>query len=387
MRSWCPQQFRKDGLANNVDSDVIEHAIKNAELVSAVNHNLSPIFSLRHLSHLTGVDYILLRSVVERKHTEPYKIFRLNKKMKDSQGRGFRIISIPEPFLMQVQRWIVKNVLTFGEVHSASFAYAKNCRIIDAAKLHCECRWMLKLDVRNFFESFSEISAYRIFRSFGYQPLISFELSRLCTRLGAPTKTHTLPRWLATQQTKYRVITKYSNRRMGHFPQGAPTSPMLSNLAMKEFDRKVVEIAQENGLAYSRYADDLCLSTSNDTFNRKKAKNVIVSIYKQMGKIGLSPNITKTQIIPPGARKLVLGLLVDGGTPKLSREFRSKLRMHFFYMNRSDIGPALHAKNRGFESVMGLKNHIEGLIAYAGQVDPKYGSSCATQMESIDWPM
>jgi RNA-directed DNA polymerase len=276
---------------------------------------------------------------------------------------------------MQTQRWIVKNIFAYGEVHSASFAYAEKCRIIDAANLHCKCRWMLKLDVRNFFESFSEIPAYRIFRSFGYQPLISLELSRICTRLGGHTKTRSLPIWLSTKQTKYSVINKYSNRRMGHFPQGAPTSPMLSNLAMKEFDRKVADLAKNNGLVYSRYADDLCLSTINDNFSRKKAKNVIVSIYKQMGEIGLSPNITKTQIIPPGARKIVLGLLVDGDVPKLSREFRSKLRMHFFYMNRADIGPVLHAKNRGFDSVMGLKNHIEGLIAYSRQIDPIYASS------------
>ncbi|MFT5104363.1 MAG: RNA-directed DNA polymerase [Candidatus Latescibacterota bacterium] len=387
MCSWCPQQFRKDGLANNIDPNIIEHAIQNAELVSAVNHKLPPIFSLRHLSHLVGVDYNLLRSVVERKGIEPYKVFRLNKKTKGSQKRGFRIICIPDPFLMQTQRWIVKNIFAYGEVHSASFAYAEKCRVIDAANLHCKCRWMLKLDVRNFFESFSEIPAYRIFRSFGYQPLISLELSRICTRLGGHTKTRSLPIWLSTKQTKYSVINKYSNRRMGHFPQGAPTSPMLSNLAMKEFDRKVADLAKNNGLVYSRYADDLCLSTINDNFSRKKAKNVIVSIYKQMGEIGLSPNITKTQIIPPGARKIVLGLLVDGDVPKLSREFRSKLRMHFFYMNRADIGPVLHAKNRGFDSVMGLKNHIEGLIAYSRQIDPIYASSCIAQMKSIDWPL
>ena len=174
---------------------------------------------------------------------------------------------------------------------------------------------------------------------------------------------------------------------MGHFPQGAPTSPMLSNLAMKEFDKNVAIIARNNNLVYSRYADDLCLSTTNDNFSRKKAKNVISSIYKQMGKIGLSPNITKTQIIPPGARKIVLGLLVDGDKPKLSREFRSKLRMHFFYTMRADIGPSLHAKNRGFDSVLGLKNHIEGLIAYAGQIDPKYANSCTVKMKSISWPL
>lgn len=369
-----------------VDQNIIDHAIENAEIITSINSELPPIFSLRHLSHLTGVDYVFLRSIIERKDEEPYKVFRLNKRSKGKEKRGFRIICIPDAFLMQTQKWITNNILNCGQPHSASFAYAKNNKIIDAAKLHCESRWMVKLDVRNFFESFSEISAYRVFRSFGYQPLISFELSRLCTRLGKPTKMRTNSRWLSTNK-HYTVIKKYKNIRMGHFPQGAPTSPMLSNLAMKDFDKCVEVIARKNGLVYSRYADDLCLSTTDDkNFNREIAKVVINNIYKEMGKIGLTPNVTKTQIIPPGARKIVLGLLVDGKKPKLSREFRSKLRMHFYYMKRSDIGPSLHAQNRGFESVLGLKNHIEGLIAYAGQIDPNYASLCTNQMSKINWP-
>ena len=386
MNSWCPQQFRKDALKNNIDRDVIEHAIQNAELVSTVSSKLPPIFSLRHLSHLSGVKYAVLRSVVERTYPKPYKIFKLNKREKGKQRRGFRIICVPDTSIMRAQRWIAKNVLSYGDVSSASYAYAKESKIIDAAKLHCQCRWMLKLDVYNFFESFSEIAAYRVFRSFGYQPLISFELSRICTRLGKRTKTNARPRWVA-KNDNYRIIENYSNRRMGHLPQGAPTSPMLSNLAMKAFDSAIGGIALKHGFVYTRYADDLCLSTDDKKFNREQAKNIISAIYKEMMKIGLTPNITKTQIITPGARKVVLGLLVDGEAPRLSRAFRSKLRMHFYYLKHPSIGPALHAKNRGFESVMGLKNHMQGLIAYAGQIDPEYASSCTNQMNSIEWPL
>ena len=287
---------------------------------------------------------------------------------------------------MQAQRWIAINILRYGRTHSASYAYAKNSSIVDAARLHCGCRWMLKLDVRNFFESFSEISAYRVFRSFGYQPLISFELSRLCTRLGVISKIHNNNRWLANK-SDYSAIKSYKNMRIGHLPQGAPTSPMLSNLAMKEFDRAVTEVANNYGLVYSRYADDICLSTTNKEFTRLKAKNVIRSTYKRMEIVGLTPNIAKTQIITPGAKKVVLGLLVDGQKPKLSREFRSKLRMHIYYLKHPDIGPALHANNRGFSSVIGMKNHIYGLVAYARQVDPEYASLCAEQMMDICWPL
>ena len=151
MCSWCPQQFRKEALKNNIDPDIIEHAIKNAALVSAVSSELPPLFSLRHLSHLTGVDYVVLRSIVERTYSNPYKIFKLKKGMKGYQNRGFRIICVPDASIMKVQRWIAKKILSCGDASSASFAYAKSSKIIDAAKLHRRCRWLLKLDVRNFF--------------------------------------------------------------------------------------------------------------------------------------------------------------------------------------------------------------------------------------------
>ncbi|MBL4781599.1 MAG: hypothetical protein JKX92_05100 [Porticoccaceae bacterium] len=386
MHSWCPQQFKKNGIKQGVNPEVIEHAVQNAALVKAVSNNLPPIFSLRHLSNLVGVEYSLLRAVVERQQLDPYKVFKLKKRSKRTSSHPFRIICVPDEFIMKTQKWIAQHILSQGSVHHASKAYAKNSNIVDAANLHVECRWVIKLDVNNFFESFSEISAYRIFRSFGYQPLISFELSRLCTRLGPHTKLRSNSYWTATRH-KYKIIKRYKNHRIGHLPQGAPTSPMLSNLAMKGFDKEVSVIAENAGLIYTRYADDLCLSTTSEDFSKSKAQIVINNIYEKMRNIGLRPNITKTQILPPGARKIVLGLLVDGDKPRLSRDFRSKMRMHLYYMMREDIGPVLHAKNRGFESVIGLRNHIQGLIAYAKQVDESYGLVCACKFETIKWPM
>ena len=87
------------------------------------------------------------------------------------------------------------------------------------------------------------------------------------------------------------------------------------------FDQEVAAFADREGLVYSRYADDLSLSTTARTFTREGAARVIGQIYQLMGGYGLSPNRTKTKVIPPGARKVVLGLLVDGPKPPLSREF------------------------------------------------------------------
>ncbi|MGH8508245.1 MAG: reverse transcriptase family protein, partial [Gammaproteobacteria bacterium] len=144
---------------------------------------------------------------------------------------------------------------------------------------------------------------------------------------------------------------------------------------MIEFDKRAVGISDAHGLVYSRYADDLCLSTDNSTFSRGEATTVIGKIYRVMTDFGLSPNITKTRVSPPGGRKVTLGLLVDGSEPKLTREFRASLRQHIYYITHPTIGPAKHAAVRRFDSVMGLRNHIQGLISYARHIDPSFADT------------
>ena len=104
-----------------------------------------------------------------------------------------------------------------------------------------------------------------------------------------------------------------------------------------------------------------------------------------MVKHGLAPNRAKTQIVPPGARKIVLGLLVDGESPRLCREFKSKLRMHLYYLNHSMIGPGGHAESRGFDSIIGLRAHVLGLIAHARLVEPDYGEARLGEFNNIAW--
>ncbi len=380
MNTWDPQHFRKEGLLRAVQPDILDAAEAVASNIKAANSLLPPIFTLGHLAHLTGVDYDFIRKVAERSEPDPYETFRIRKKGTDA----FRVICVPDPRLLTVQKWIAQSILRYTPTHPSSYAFAPNKKIRDAAALHCGSKWLIKMDVRRFFESISEIAAYKVFNNLGYEPLISFELARVCTRLGPETRS----KWKAQWRTKYRKheIERYRNSRIGHLPQGAPTSPMLANLAMGEFDRAISEIAKNYGLIYTRYADDICLSKHDNHFSRKRASAIIGQISAEMRKHGLSPNIAKTRVSPPGARKIVLGLLVDGKEPKLSREFRAKLRQHIHYLTHPSFGPAAHAKKRGFTSVEGMRNHIEGLVAYAHDIDSVFAATCRATLKDIKWP-
>ncbi len=181
MGKWRPHIYRAAASKAEVDPSIVDAAIKAGKIVIAKNPDVPPIFSLGHLAHLSGAPYRYLREIVERQY-DPYSIFTIRKRNVKS---GFRTICVPPPPLMQLQRWLVEKVLNQGSPHTASTAFAPESSVLDAATPHVGCRWLIKVDIRNFFESISEIAAYRVFHEqFGFQKLVSFELARLCTRNG-----------------------------------------------------------------------------------------------------------------------------------------------------------------------------------------------------------
>jgi len=153
---------------------------------------------------------------------------------------------------------------------------------------------------------------------------------------------------------------------------------------MKSFDKAMRELATEWGFIYSRYADDITISTAN-SLTREICQIIIKEVYGLLKTVGLSPNLSKTRVVPPGSRKIVLGLLVDGPKPRLPRDFRMRLRQHLHFLEKHD-GPAQHAAKRGFVSVSGLRHHLEGLAAFATQIEPEFGEGIRKRLKQLPWP-
>ena len=287
---------------------------------------------------------------------------------------------MPSQTLMTVQKWIERFVLSNLEVHSASHAFRRGSSIVRCAQQHCGARWLVKMDIADFFGSITEIQIYRVFRKLGYVPLVAFELARLCTDVPTSSNKHRLIAWKTLRKRK--GIKAYSNPYLGRLPQGAPSSPMLANLAMMEMDVKISQLASKYGLTYTRYSDDLTFSTKNE-FSRAKSTEVIREVALLLKSKGLYPNNKKTAVIPPGARKVVLGLLVDGDVPRLSREFRDRMRQHLYYLET--LGIQTHVDARGFDSVGGFYRHFGGLIDYANMVNPQYAAAIKARFTSLPW--
>ena len=383
MLNWRSQLYKKRGKDFGHPDSLLENVVATVSVLRNCNDRLPPVLSLRHLARLSGISYVFLRDVVSRHQPNLYRQFRIRKRPLPGEGMRYRIIAVPEPRLMQVQRWIDRNILINAPVDEASVAFSTGDSIMTAASHHCGAKWIIKLDIKSFFESISERQIYHVFINMGYQPLVAFEMTRICTRVrkdAVLTK-----RWYA-QSSRWERINSYQSDQLGYLPQGAPTSPKLSNLAVLEFDKSLREIAEGQGLIYTRYADDLSFSTNSSHFSRKEASQFIRRVYKIMGTHGFSANKTKTHIATPRSRKIILGLLVDREQPRLTREFKLRVRKHLHYLTHKDFGPARHALANNAASIYALRNHVKGLLAFASGVEPSYADRQMKIFETIKWP-
>ena len=360
MISASPHLYERTGKRRGVASEIIQRSLQQAR--EPERNRLPAVLTLRHLAHLTGVDYNYLRSIVSRHH-DGYRPFLIHK-----NGGGKRLIAAPEPLLAATQKWINNRILLNLPVHQASQAYHRGASPIKCARHHLGARWLVKVDIHDFFESINERRVYFVFLSCGYQPLVAFELARLCTRVSTGASTQEA-RWQILRRRYPPGLSLYESKILGHLPQGAPTSPMLSNLSSFALDTLLQQVADRLRLVYTRYSDDMGFSTGAQ-FTRQLAVNLVNEVERILASFGHQLHRHKITIAPPGARKIVLGLLVDGDAPRLTKEFRSRVSDHVRGIEK--FGVARHARERHFASLWGLVRHVMGLLTYAEAVDPAF---------------
>ena len=322
---------------------------------------LPVIFTLRHLAKITAVEYHFLRETVDRyRESANYRMFAVKKR---SGGR--RHIHAVSRDLFKVQQYINLELLQKIRPHPASYAFYSGGGIRKCASAHCGARWLFQYDLENFFYSVNEIDVYSIFVNAGYRPLLAFELARLCTTTRLPVYLQRYL-WRTYIRKDYKFYSACYNA-IGVLPQGSPSSPMLSNLAAFKLDEHLTNFADLHGFVYTRYADDLTISASGALPDRMSIGEIQRKIVGIIRKTGFKENKRKTRVAGPGSRKSVLGLLVDGTTPRLSRETYKRIDRHLHAVKV--YGLKAVADHEKFESVLGFYNHLAGLIAFVKDVD------------------
>lgn len=322
-------------------------------------HGAPVLYSLKHLALSTGVDYGFLRGVI-RRNTQAYKAIRIPK-----NTGGFRDLLSPAPALMQVQRWILHEILSKVPRQINSFAYFAKITPKECVERHAGASWLIKTDLHNYFPSISEKSVYTVFLNMGYSDLVSFELSRICTWVRPGVQLE------ATESAITDSEIPYPRTPLGYLPQGSPTSGALANACTRQLDNDLSTLALNAHLRYTRYSDDMTFS-SRGPLDRARAAEFIGQVRRLVTASGLTLHAKKTKIIPPGARKIVLGMLVTDTGVGILREQRRMVDLHIHAVAK--YGPIDYAERRNFDSVLSYINHVEGWLAYLSHIDGDWTS-------------
>jgi RNA-directed DNA polymerase len=167
----------------------------------------------------------------------------------------------------------------------------------------------------------------------------------------------------ATDGLPYPVLEE------GVLPQGAPTSGALANAATRRLDNALSTLAIEQRMIFTRYSDDMTFSGPGH-FERSKASETIREIRKIVTASGLQLHERKTKVIPPGARKVVLGMLISETGVSILPEQRRMMDLYIHAVAK--YGPIEYSAKRGFESVLSFINHVEGWLAYLSHIDGEW---------------
>ena len=226
---------------------------------------------------------------------------------------GDRLISAPMPRLKRVQYWILDNILTAIPVHDAVHGFAADRSIVSNALPHVGREVVVNLDLKDFFPTLTWKRVKGKFRGLGYSEAVATVLALLCTE----------PDVDAVELDGERLYARKGPRRL---PQGAPTSPALTNLICLRLDRRMAGVAAKLGFTYTRYADDMTFSASGEAAGKTgtllKAVNDIVVAE------GFTVHPDKTRVMRRHRRQEVTGLVVNErlGVPRDTlRRFRALL--------------------------------------------------------------
>jgi hypothetical protein len=238
-----------------------------------------------------GLPPTALRDVVEADSLHPHFHYRhFTKKKRDG---GQREIAAPDSKLKCLQQEIVRRHFTAIPVHPAATAYRKGQSTADHAWAHAGAAILITADVQDFFPSTKE---WRI-EEWWRQRIEEDELAHLLTRL-----------------TTYR----------GGLPQGAPTSPALSNFVNHELDERLTERALAVGARYTRYCDDLAFSWPSEPGPPSDFEIGVRSLLSEFG-YTLHPEKGWRVQYRRDEPEMVGVVLTRGGKVRLPEEVRRKM--------------------------------------------------------------
>jgi hypothetical protein len=314
----------------------------------AAENELPPLDNAGQLAEALGLTVAQLRWLAYHREAATrvhYRRFTIPKR----NGKE-RPIWAPLPKLKAAQHWILRNIVEKLPVHGAAHGFLPGRSTLTNAEAHTGGRVVVKMDIASFFPTVTLRRVKGVFRKAGYREQVATLLALLCTEA---------PREVVPLEGKDYYVALGPRS----LPQGAPTSPALTNTLCLRLDQRLTGLARKLGWRYTRYADDL-------TFSLPAGHKGLPNLGKLMGVVrriveeeGFTINPEKTRVARTGGRQTVTGLVVNGdGRPRVPRRLRRQLRA------------AVHNVSLGKPLKQGeTAERLAGYAAYVHMSDPRLG--------------
>ena len=279
-----------------------------------------------------------------------YKTFYIKKK-----SGGVRTISAPLPMLKAILRPINDILSSLYEPQPCVMGFTQCRSVVDNAKAHLGQNYILNLDLKDFFPSISQARVWKRLQlpPFSFNQTIAGIIAGLCC-----------------------IKIKGENEEIHNvLPQGAPTSPILTNIVCEKLDRKLSGVAKRFNLRYTRYADDITFSCMHNAL--KSDGDAFKEICNVIKSQGFTINEQKTRLQKKGAKQEVTGLILSNKV-NVTRSYVRALDQLLYVWEKFGYDKALarlyyerQLKEYQKKSLPTLEEVIKGKLEYLKMVKGK----------------
>lgn len=264
-----------------------------------------------------------------------------------------RLINAPDRRLKFLQRQIAELLDKLYPVRKPVHGYVIGKSVKSNATSHLKQRFILNLDIKDFFGSITERRVYGNLHAIGVPSDAAETVARICC---------------------------YG----GHLPQGGPASPVLSNMVCFRLDRALLKLAKDAKCIYTRYADDISLSSLRPLAplfdgtlpptGQVAPELLSAGLQAAFASNGFALNVEKIHYADKHSRRVVTGLKVNEGL-NVDRRFVRNVRAALYAVER-DAAAAQARYAADFGGKADISSHLKGKIAWLGNVkglaDPVY---------------
>lgn len=274
---------------------------------------------------------------------------------------GTRRLSAPHQQLAMAQHWILTNILNLVPVHENAHGFIARHSVVTNAKPHQHSSVVINTDLKDFFPSVSLARVDGLFRQMGFSPAVATILALLCTEC---------PR----QSVRFANTIYHAATGPRALPQGACTSPAISNLIAHRLDRRMSAMALKLGWRYTRYADDLTWSIAEEP--SPSVGYVLARVRHIVEDEGFQMNYAKTRVQRRSQQQSVTGVVVNDRL-SVARDKIRQIRAILHNAKRTGLAAQNKGQHPHFES------WLAGMIGWISMVNPAQGQKLLAQFEQL----